>query len=85
MYFVSWIIVGLVAGLFVGKTLKGDGYGPVMDIIMGISGAVAGGLLMQSAGVAGYSGTILTTLVAMTGAALLTLPPLATIMLEHNG
>jgi len=40
---------------------------------MGIGGAVAGGLLMRSAGIRGYGGTIITTLVAMIGAVLLTL------------
>lgn len=73
MYFVSWIIVGLVAGWFAGKILKGNAYGPFMDIAMGICGAVAGGLLMQSAGLGGYRGTVLTTFVAMIGAILLTL------------
>ena len=71
MYFLSWIIVGLVTGWLAGKILKGNDYGPIMDIVMGIGGAVVGGLLMQSAG--GYGGTILTTLVAMIGAVLLML------------
>ena len=44
-----------------------------MDIGMGICGAVAGGLLMQSAGFSGYKGIILTTLVAMIGAVVVTL------------
>ncbi len=35
MYFLSWIIVGLVAGWSAGKILKGHAYGPVMDIAMG--------------------------------------------------
>jgi uncharacterized membrane protein YeaQ/YmgE (transglycosylase-associated protein family) len=73
MYFLSWIIVGLVTGWLAGKILKGNDYGPIMDIVMGTGGAVAGGLLMQSAGLGGYGGTILTTLVAMIGAVLLTL------------
>jgi uncharacterized membrane protein YeaQ/YmgE (transglycosylase-associated protein family) len=73
MNFLSWIIVGLVAGWLCGKILSGNGYGPFMDIIMGIGGAVAGGLLMQSAGLGGYQGTIVTTLVALIGAVLLTL------------
>jgi uncharacterized membrane protein YeaQ/YmgE (transglycosylase-associated protein family) len=73
MHFLSWIIVGLVAGLLAGKILKGDGYDPVMDIFMGISGAVVGGLLMRSAGFDGYGGAIGTTLVAVIGAVLLTL------------
>jgi uncharacterized membrane protein YeaQ/YmgE (transglycosylase-associated protein family) len=73
MYFPSWIIVGLVAGWLSGKILSGNGYGPFMDIVMGIGGAVAGGLLMQSVGLGGYQGTIVTTLVALIGAVLVTL------------
>ena len=73
MYFLSWIIVGLVAGWSAGKLLKGNGYGPFMDIAMGICGAVVGGMLMRSAGYGGYGSTIITTLVAMICAVLLTL------------
>ena len=73
MYFLSWIIVGLVAGWSAGKILKGHAYGPFIDIAMGICGAVVGGMLMRSAGIGGYGGTIITTLVAMLGAVLLTL------------
>ena len=73
MYFLSWIIVGLVAGWSAGKILKGHAYGPFMDIAMGICGAVVGGMLMRSASIGGYGGTIITTLVAMVSAVLLTL------------
>ncbi len=73
MYFLSWIIVGLVAGWSAGKILKGNGYGPIMDIAMGICGAVVGGMLMRSARFGGYGGIIITTLVAVIGAVLLTL------------
>lgn len=73
MYFLSWIIVGSVAGWSVGKILKGNGYGPLMDIVIGIGGAAAGGLLTRSAGFSGYRGTLYTTLAAIIGAVLLTL------------
>ena len=73
MYFISWIVVGMVAGWFGGKILKGNAYGPIMDIGMGTCGAVAGGLLMQTVGFSGYRGIILTTFVAMIGAVILTL------------
>jgi uncharacterized membrane protein YeaQ/YmgE (transglycosylase-associated protein family) len=73
MQLASWIIVGTAVGWLTGKTLKGNAYGPLMDIAMGVCGAVAGGLLLQSAGFTGYRGTIVTTLVAMIGAVLLTL------------
>lgn len=72
MYLLSWIIVGSVFGWSVGKILKGNSYGPFMDIAMGVCGAVAGGVLIRFAGFAGYGGTIITTLVAMIGAVLLT-------------
>jgi uncharacterized membrane protein YeaQ/YmgE (transglycosylase-associated protein family) len=72
MYILSWIIVGLVAGWAAGKILNSDRYGPLMDIAMGIGGAVAGGYLMHSAGFSGYRGTIYTTLVAIIGAVILT-------------
>jgi uncharacterized membrane protein YeaQ/YmgE (transglycosylase-associated protein family) len=43
-----------------------------MDILMGVGGAVAGGFLMRSAGFGGYPRAIVTTIVAMIGAVLLT-------------
>lgn len=73
MYFLSWIIVGSVAGWWAGKILKGHGYGPWMDIGMGVTGACVAGLLMQSAGLGRYAGGFLTTFVAVIGAVLLTL------------
>lgn len=73
MQLLWWMMIGLVAGWLAGKVLKGDGYGPFMDLVMGIGGALVGGLLMRPAGISGYGGTIVTTLVAMIGAVLLTL------------
>ena len=40
-----WIVVGLIAGWITGKIMKGGGYGALMDIILGIVGAVIGGYL----------------------------------------
>lgn len=72
MYLLAWILVGTAVGWGTGKVLKGNGYGPFMDIAMGIGGAVTGGFLMHSAGFSGYGGTIFATVVAMIGAVLLT-------------
>ena len=71
MYFLAWIVIGAVVGWGAGRVFQGNGYGPFMDILMGIGGAVVGGLLARAAGV-GNGGTIITSLVAMVGAALLT-------------
>ena len=72
MYLIAWILVGAVVGWGAGRVFQGNGYGPFMDILMGVGGAVVGGLLMRSAGLGGYGGAIITTMVAMIGAALVT-------------
>ena len=69
MYFLAWIVIGAVVGWGAGRVFQGNGYGRLMDILMGIGGAVVGGLLTSSAG---FGGIVLKALVAMVGAALLT-------------
>lgn len=69
----TWMFIGLVVGWLAGKSLEGNGYGPSMDIAMGIGGAILGGILTRSVGPTGFSGTILSAVVATTCAALLTI------------
>jgi uncharacterized membrane protein YeaQ/YmgE (transglycosylase-associated protein family) len=73
MYLLAWIVIGAVVGWGTGRVFQGNGYGPFMDILMGVGGAVVGGLLMRSAGFFGYGGTVITALVAMVGAVLVTM------------
>jgi uncharacterized membrane protein YeaQ/YmgE (transglycosylase-associated protein family) len=73
MYLLLWIPVGLLVGWLAGKSLEGNGYGRSVDLIMGVGGAVVGGLIMRSAGFSGYSGTVFATFVAVCCAALLTI------------
>ena len=40
------IVVGLIAGWAAGKIMRGGGYGPAIDILLGIVGAVVGGWLL---------------------------------------
>jgi uncharacterized membrane protein YeaQ/YmgE (transglycosylase-associated protein family) len=65
-----WAVVGLIAGWAAGKIMKGGGYGAVMDIILGIVGAIIGGWVMGLIGihVGGFIGTII---VAIIGAVIL--------------
>lgn len=72
MYLLAWIAIGALVGWGAGRVFQGNGYGPLMDVLMGIGGAVVGGFSMSRLGVGGYGGTIITTLVAMVGAVLLT-------------
>jgi len=73
MYLLVWIFIGVLVGWGAGRMLEGNGYGPFMDVAMGIGGAVAGGYLIRFAGFTGFGGTIVTIMVAVIGAALLTI------------
>jgi uncharacterized membrane protein YeaQ/YmgE (transglycosylase-associated protein family) len=48
---IYWVVVGLIAGWAAGKIMRGGGYGTVMDIVLGIVGAVVGGWLMGILGI----------------------------------
>ncbi len=72
MFLIWWIIVGLIAGWITGKLMKGSGYGAIMDIIVGIAGAILGGFIMRTLGFAGGGGMIYTIIVAVIGAVILT-------------
>lgn len=67
---VWWVLIGLIAGWAGGKIMKGSGYGVVIDIALGIAGAVVGGLLLGLLGIHG-EGTIGTILLAIFGAVFL--------------
>jgi uncharacterized membrane protein YeaQ/YmgE (transglycosylase-associated protein family) len=73
MHLLTWILVGAAIGWGTGKAIHGNGYGPFRDVVLGMGGGLVGGLLMSSPSVGGNSGTILTTMVAMIGAMLLTM------------
>jgi len=65
-----WIVVGLIAGWATGKLMKGSGYGWLMDIVLGIVGAIIGGYVMSALGLFG-GGLIYSILVAILGACIL--------------
>jgi len=68
----TWIIVGLIAGVLASLVMGGTGYGLIGDIIIGIVGAFVGGWLFAKLGVSspwgGLPGTIF---VAFIGAVVL--------------
>jgi len=43
MGFLSWIVVGLIAGWLAGLVVKGGGFGCIGDIIVGVIGGLLGG------------------------------------------
>src|SRR6266508_385083 len=46
-----WALVGLVAGFLASRVMLGHGMGPIMDIAVGILGALLGGFLASRFGV----------------------------------
>lgn len=65
------IIVGLIAGWAAGRIMKGSGYGVVVDLLLGIAGAIVGGWLMGLLGFYTSGGLIPNILVAILGAVVL--------------
>jgi uncharacterized membrane protein YeaQ/YmgE (transglycosylase-associated protein family) len=72
MDLLTWLIVGLVAGVLASLVMGGTGYGLIGDIIIGIVGAFVGGWIFSRLGVSspwgGLPGTIF---VAFVGAVVL--------------
>jgi uncharacterized membrane protein YeaQ/YmgE (transglycosylase-associated protein family) len=56
MSFIAWIVVGLIAGFIGSKIVNRRGEGIILDILLGIAGAFAGGWLFQFLGAPGVSG-----------------------------
>jgi uncharacterized membrane protein YeaQ/YmgE (transglycosylase-associated protein family) len=56
MSFLAWIVLGLVAGFIGSKIVNKRGEGLILDIVLGIVGAVVGGWLVGFLGYGGVSG-----------------------------
>lgn len=50
MDLLTWLIVGLVAGVLASMVMGGTGYGLIGDIIIGIVGAFVGGWIFRQLG-----------------------------------
>lgn len=72
MHILSWMILGLVAGFVGSKVVNKRGDGILMDIIIGVVGAILGGWLFGLFGMAGVNGlNIWSLFVAVIGAIVL--------------
>ena len=66
--FILWIVFGALAG-WIASLIMGSPHGLLMDIVVGIIGAIIGGWLMAAFGGAGVSGfNLYSLLVAILGA-----------------
>jgi uncharacterized membrane protein YeaQ/YmgE (transglycosylase-associated protein family) len=62
--FVSWLLLGLIAGWLAGKLARGRGYGCITDIILGLIGSYLGGWIFVKLGI--FGGGFLYSLAAAT-------------------
>ena len=69
MSIIAWIILGLIAGFIASKIVNKTGEGLLVDILLGIVGAVVGGWLFTAFGEPGVTGfNLYSMLVAVIGA-----------------
>ena len=72
MSIIGWIVLGLIAGFIASKIVNKEGEGLILDIVLGVIGAVIGGFLFNQFGAAGVTGfNIYSMFVAVIGAVVL--------------
>ena len=71
MSIVGWIVLGLVAGFIGSKIVDTQGQGLWLDMVLGIVGAIVGGMLFNMFGASGITGfNIYSMIVAIVGSVL---------------
>ncbi len=69
MSLLAWLVLGLIAGFIASKIVNRSGGNLVMDLVLGVIGAFAGGFLFTRFGAAGVTGlNLYSILVAVVGA-----------------
>jgi uncharacterized membrane protein YeaQ/YmgE (transglycosylase-associated protein family) len=69
MGILAWIILGILAGFIGSKIVNKSGEGLLLDLVLGIVGAVVGGWLFNTFGHVGVTGlNLYSLLVAVVGA-----------------
>ncbi|MET3449676.1 GlsB/YeaQ/YmgE family stress response membrane protein [Ralstonia sp. 1138] len=68
---IAWLVIGAVAGWLAGLLVHGGGFGLIVDIIVGIVGALIGGWLSGVLGISLGQGWIGSIITAVIGAVLL--------------
>lgn len=68
MSIIGWILLGLIAGFIGSKIVNNSGQGLLLDIALGIVGALVGGFLFSAFGTSGITGfNIWSLIVAVIG------------------
>jgi uncharacterized membrane protein YeaQ/YmgE (transglycosylase-associated protein family) len=56
MSIIGWIVLGLISGFVASKIVNRSGEGFILDVVLGIVGAVVGGFLFNVFGATGVTG-----------------------------
>jgi uncharacterized membrane protein YeaQ/YmgE (transglycosylase-associated protein family) len=56
MSIIGWIVLGLIAGFIASKIVNKEGQGFILDIVLGVVGAIVGGWLFGVIGHVGITG-----------------------------
>ena len=56
MSIIGWLVLGLIAGFIASKIVNKSGEGVILDIVLGVVGAIVGGFLFSLIGAAGVTG-----------------------------
>ena len=68
MGIISWLVLGLIAGFISSRIVNKAGQGFWLDIVLGIVGAIVGGVLFSAFGMKGITGlNIWSMIVAIAG------------------
>ena len=73
MSIIAWIVLGLIAGFIASKIVNKRGEGMLVDIILGIVGALVGGWLFRIFGMSGVTGFNAYSLLVAVGGAIVVL------------
>src|SRR5438034_8898015 len=68
--FVTWVLVGVLAGVLAPLVMKRGGYGLKKDVILGLVGSIGGSWIFRAAGVFPGTGIVAMAVVASVGAAI---------------
>jgi uncharacterized membrane protein YeaQ/YmgE (transglycosylase-associated protein family) len=69
MSIIGWIVLGLIAGFIASKIVNRRGEGFLLDIVLGVVGALVGGFLFTRLGATGITGfNLYSMFVAVVGA-----------------
>ena len=73
MSVIGWIILGLISGFIASKIVNKSGQGFFMDIVLGIVGAIVGGVIFSALGIGGITGFNLYSMVVVVIGAIIVL------------